>query len=331
MNLAQQKKATPLLILQILKDYTDENHSLTQQEIIEKLNDLYHVSVERKSVASSLEMLSELGMDVNRGKRGGYYLLSREFEPSEVTFLVDAIFSSKSISATAATKLAKKVNNCLSIYDRKSYDFLEKTTEVPRTTNNEIFYTIDVIHEAMEKHKRVGFQYTTYDKDGNEVPRRDGYEFVVSPYYLINNYGHYYLVCNYRTKYNPLNIFRLDYIRNIQVKEDWELKEMSEIEELDGFDINEYLNEHIYLFGGEAVTATLEIEGEENTRHVVDWFGSNASFYTSGDKIFAKVRCNETSLMYWALQYCDCIKVLEPESLKQKVIEAHKKALEKYE
>ncbi|MCD8204278.1 MAG: WYL domain-containing protein [Coprobacillus sp.] len=331
MDISQQKKASVLLVLKVLQDYTDENHHLTQNEIAEKIKEIYGLSVERKSIASSLAILDALDYDVNSGKRGGYYLLSRELESSEVAFIVDAIFSSKSIPANSATKLVRKVNSCLSIYERKEYDFVDKTYDLTRTNNSEIFYTIDIIHEAMEKHKRVGFQYLTYDKKGKSVARNDGYEYVVSPYFLVNNFGNYYLLCNYRTKYNPLNVFRLDYITNIRIRDDWELKDMSEIEELRGFDLTSYLNEHIYLIGGEAVTAYLEVDTEEHVRFVIDWFGDNAVFVPSGDKIVVKVKCNETSLLYWCLQYSLYIKVLEPESLKQKVIEAHKSALAKYE
>ncbi len=330
MDLAQEKKAAPLLVLEILKKYTDENHYLTQQEIIDILQDVYGIEAERKSIASTLVLLGDLGYDINRGTRGGFALLSRDFETSEVTFLVDAIYSSKSIPASAASRLADKVNSCLSTYERKDYGFLEKTSDIPRTSNNDIFYNIDIIHEAMMRHKRVGFQYMTYDKDGNPVVRNDGYEYIVSPYYLINNFGYYYLICNYRSKYNALNIFRLDYITNINIKEDWELKDMSEIEGLEDFDIKQYLNEHVYLFGGEAVSAVLEIDSEEHTRYVVDWFGSNASFYSEDEKIYARVKCNETSLLYWCLQYAECIKVVEPESLKQRVVEVLETALEKY-
>ncbi len=331
MDLSQQKKASILLVLKVLQDYTDESHHLTQIEIADKIKEIYGLSVERKSIASSLDILDELGYDINSGRRGGYYLLSREFETSEVSFLTDAIFSSRSIPASNAIKLVDKVNSCLSVYERKEYDFVDKTYDIPRTTNSEIFYNIDIIHEAMQRHKRVGFQYLTYDKKGKAVPRWDGYEFTVSPYYLVNNFGNYYLLCNYRTKYNPLNVFRLDYITNIRVKDDWELKDMSEIEELKDFDLTKYLSEHIYLFGGEAVTALLEIDSEENTRIAVDWFGSNAEFISdSTDRVLVKVKCNEESLLFWCLQYSEHVKVLEPVSLREKVIEAHRKALEKY-
>ncbi len=54
----QNKKSSILLILKVLEEYTDENHYLTQKEIVDKVSQLYGIEIERKSVGSSL-MLRE--------------------------------------------------------------------------------------------------------------------------------------------------------------------------------------------------------------------------------------------------------------------------------
>ena len=50
------------------------------------------MELERKSVANSISLLQELDYDIVKGDKGGFALLSRNFDSSEVTFLVDAIF-----------------------------------------------------------------------------------------------------------------------------------------------------------------------------------------------------------------------------------------------
>ena len=116
-----------------------------------------------------------------------------------------------------ARKLADKVSGLLSINDRKSYKYLYKTTEVNRTNNADVFLNIEIINEAISKNKKIGFQYLTYDKNGDPITRMNGFEYIVSPYYLINNYGRYYLLCNYRSKYQLLQNFRVDYMKNINI------------------------------------------------------------------------------------------------------------------
>ena len=114
------KKVSIILVLKVLEEYSDENHFLTHQQIIDKIDELYDLQLERKSIANSLSLLEELEYDIVKNPKGGggVALYSRTFEKSEVTFLVDAIFSSKSISGTQAQKLTKKISSGLSRYDR---------------------------------------------------------------------------------------------------------------------------------------------------------------------------------------------------------------------
>ena len=45
----ESKKASIILVLKVLEEFSDENHYLTHQQIIDKLESLYGVEVERKS------------------------------------------------------------------------------------------------------------------------------------------------------------------------------------------------------------------------------------------------------------------------------------------
>lgn len=60
------KKSLMLLVLKILEEYTDEEHYLTQQEIIRLIEEQYGLEFERKSIASSLNLLEELDYDIER-------------------------------------------------------------------------------------------------------------------------------------------------------------------------------------------------------------------------------------------------------------------------
>lgn len=326
------KKSSILLILKVLEEYTDENHYLTQKEIVDKVNQLYGIEIERKSVGSSLMLLEELGYDINKGSKGGFALLTRTFDLTEASFLIDAIFSSRSIDGKKAKKIANEVSNCFSKYQRKDYSYIYKSSEINRTINNEVLYNISIIHEAMKTGKRVGFQYLAYDKNGKETTRRDGYEYIVSPYYLINNFGRYYLLCNYREKYRALQTFRVDYMINVKIKEDWNIKRMKDLKEgIKNFSISKYINDHIYMFGGDSIDAIFELDNERGILIVKDWFGENSKTSYKNEKILAHVKCNETALYYWTLQYADVVKAISPISFVDKIKEGLKEALKRYE
>ena len=325
------KKSSILLVLKVLEEYTDEEHYLTQQEIADKIYQVYDIELERKSVGSSLSMLEELDYEIDKGPKGGFALLSRTFDQTEASYLIDAIFSSRSIDGRQAKKIADQVSSCFSKYQRKDYSYIYKSSEINRTDNKQVLYNISVIHEAMKQGKRVGFQYLAYDAEGNQTVRRDGYEFIVSPYYLINNFGRYYLLCNYREKYRALQTFRIDYMVNIQIKDDWPIKNMKDLEEgLKDFSISKYLNDHIYMFGGDVIEAELELDGDWGILIVKDWFGENAKLSHKDGKAYIKVKCNEMALYYWIMQYSDCVKVISPASLVEKTKEGLQKALERY-
>lgn len=325
------KKSSILLVLKVLEEYTDEEHYLTQQEIADKIYQVYDIELERKSVGSSLSMLEELDYDIDKGPKGGFALLSRTFDQTEASYLIDAIFSSRSIEGRQAKKIADQVSSCFSKYQRKDYSYIYKSSEINRTDNKQVLYNISVIHEAMKQGKRVGFQYLAYDAEGNQTVRRNGYEFIVSPYYLINNFGRYYLLCNYREKYRALQTFRIDYMVNIQIKDDWPIKNMKDLEEgPKNFSISKYLNDHIYMFGGDVIEAELELDGDWGILIVKDWFGENAKLSHKDGKAYIKVKCNEMAPYYWIMQYSDCVKVISPASLVEKTKEGLQKALERY-
>ena len=326
----ENKKASILLILKVLEEYSDEDHFLTQQDIIEKVNQLYGIELERKSVAFSISLLQELDYDINKSPRGGYALLSRDFDCTEIQFITDAIFSSKSISGKQALKLTNKLNSSLSKYQRKSYDYIYKSGDINRSLSNEVFYTLELIEEAKRRGKRISFQYLSFDENGNKVVKRDGFRYIVSPYYSVNSNSRYYLICNYREKYRPIQTYRIEYMINARIEEEWSIKPIDTLKGLEDFDIAKYLNENVYLLVGEVINAELELKDESSIQFVIDWFGNNAKIYKKDDKILVSLRCNESALFYWCMQYSESVKVLSPESLKERIKQEALAILEKY-
>lgn len=312
------KKSSLILILKVLEEYTDEDHLLTQQQIIDKISQLYNIDLERKSVSNSISLLIELGYDIVSFPRKGYCLLSRLFDDSEITFLIDAIFSSKSISGKQAEQLANKCSSILSKYKRKNYSYLYKSEEINRTENKDVFLTIEIISEAIKNKKCISFQYLSYDENCKLNYRYNGYRYIVSPYYLINNFGRYYLICH-RKKYNKIINFRVDYIKNVEIidKEYIDIKTLEEYK--NGFSISNYLNDHIYIFGGEIIKAKFLINNPASISYIVDWFKDNAKIYQEDNKIYAEIKCNENALYYWYMQYNEHFIIIEPISLIERV------------
>lgn len=326
----QEKKIAIFYILEILKEYTDESHPLTQKEIGDKLKAIYDVELERKSIALNLNILAEdLEYDINKNPNGGYYLGQRELDDTEIKFLIDAVFSSKIIPGKEAQILSKKLSSNLSKYKRKDYNYIYKSTDVKRTSNKDLFYNIDIINEAINNKKMISFKYLDYDELGNEKERYDGYRYKVSPYFMINNIGKYYLVGKY-FKYDNHTNFKMDYIKDIRI-EDEELTPLKDVKTLGkNFNITDYINNHVYIFGGDVITAKLELISNASVMVIKDWFGNDARFKEENGKRYAYIKSENRALFYWLLQYQEDVVVVEPQELRERIINRLKKSLERY-
>lgn len=140
--------------------------------------------------------------------------------------------------------------------------------------------------------------------------RFDGKEFLINPYFMINNHGKYYLVCNY-DKYNTLANYKIECISNVKIL-DSPIKPMHELEDTENFNIVDYVNEHIYMFSGKTIQAVIKLDSAKTINDIIDWFGDDISITFSNYKPIISLKANEQALIYWALQYGEHIEVLSP-------------------
>ncbi len=311
----QGKKLSALCILNVLKEYSDENHPLKQLEIAKKIENTYGIALERKSVGYGIDSLIDFGFDIIKTSKG-CYLGEREFEPSEISFLVDAVFSSKALDSQHSRQLAQKLSGLLSVHQRRKYKYICKADQIVRTNQKQLFYTIDVLNEAIEKGKQVEFNYNRYYFEENE--KKKNFRYKINPYFLINNQGKYYLVCNL-DYYDDIANYKVELISNIKLL-DSPVKPITRLKDCEkGVDMAEYANNNIYMFNNKPVKATLKIKEPYSAEYVMEWFGSAANFYKKDDQLFADIKANETALIFWCLQYGDTIELVSPDSTRAEI------------
>lgn len=326
--MVSEKKGSVLYVLEILKQSSDENHPLTYEEIINKLYNLYGIEIERKTVARDVSILQDFGYDiVKRGNRG-LYLGFRDFEEGEILYLIDAIYSSRFMPTTYAKDLANRITKNLSEYKRKKIKHLEKIDDGTRTDNKEIFWTIELLNEAIEQKKKVEFQYGAYGIDKKLKLKGDGKFYKINPYFMVNNRGKYYLVCN-NDKYDDISNYKLECISNIKVLNE-PIKPISNLPNHDNFSIKNYVKEHIYMVFGNSVNAEVKLSSEDKVNDFIDWFGKDVSFEKTPTGIIASLKVNEESLIFWALQYGKHVEVLKPTQTREKIKDILKTMTEIY-
>ena len=109
------EKANAICLLEVLKEYSDAEHILPMREIIAKMQSLYGIKIDRRTVYGAVALLIELGYDISLYEDNGvgYYLRERELEPSEVLLLTDAVYSFPFIPARQTEQLVQKLQKQL--------------------------------------------------------------------------------------------------------------------------------------------------------------------------------------------------------------------------
>ncbi len=324
------KKMLNMLILEILRNYTDEEHSLTQKEIIKLLELNYGMECDRRSVKNNVLSLKELGEDCGFeiSMEKGYKLLSREFDDAELRILIDSVLFSKSISTRQAKDLIKKIRKLASKYFNAKVSHVYNLPELNRTINKQVMYSMDTINDAIAEKRKISFIYNDIGTDFKLHPRREE-PYLVNPYQIVANNGRFYLISNY-DKYDNVAHFRIDRMTDVRELEE-KVKPIKEIPELDGrLDLPKHMAEHIYMFSGSSISIKLSTTADMMSE-LVDWFGTDFRILEKdGDRIIVRLNCNENAMRFWALQYGPYVEVLEPESLRKTVKEDVAAMAEKY-
>lgn len=320
------KKMLNMLILEILRKYSDEEHSLTQQEIIKLLEKNYGMECDRRSVKNNVLSLKEMGYDISM--ENGYRLLSREFDDSELRILIDSVLFSKSISTRQAKTLIAKIRGLASNYFNAKVSHVSNLPELHRTLNKQAMYSLDAINDAIAAKRKISFTYNQIGTDFKLHPKRQE-AYVVNPYQIVANNGMFYLISNY-DKYDNVAHFRIDKMTDVKILDEKQ-KPMSKVQGLEnGLNLPKHMAEHLYMFSGESVAVKF-LTPEYMMSDLVDWFGQDFRIMEKKDgSLLVRVTCNEEAMRYWALQFGPYVEVLEPAELREQLLKDVLGMAEKY-
>mgnify|MGYP000862101362 FL=1 len=323
------KKMLNMLILEILEEYSDANHHLTQQEILRLLRLNYDMECDRRSVKANVLSLKELGYEISMEDGDGYYLVSRDFEDAELRMLIDSVLFSSNLTQTQAKNLIEKLKKQSNRYFSAKVSHVSNLPELHHGDNKQLMYVLDTINDAISEKKKISFVYNNYGTDFKLHARRSE-PYIVNPYQMVANKGRYYLICNY-DKYDDISHFRLDKITQVKILDE-PVKPMKQVHGLEqGLNLTKHMAEHIYMFSGQSVRVKLRTDSD-TVSELIDWFGKDFRITEESDgKILVSLLINEQAMFYWALQYGPYVEVLEPESLRSKLRDAVAKMNEKYE
>jgi len=278
---------------------------------------------------------------------GLYY--NRTFSYDEINSIIEGILATKTLHTKAAADLIKKVEeNLTTKFYKKGAKQICKVMEPELADREQLSANLLMIQKAIDNNVQISFRFNGYTYQKRLEPVRDGKD-TVSPYYIVASGGRYYLlackevVIKGETVKN-MSIWRIDLMTEMEIPGENEASGIKGKPRIAKKDVDhlpmewsdDFQLKHLNMSYDKPVWITLKIKSpkQENdpSRRVKvdytflhDWFGDKFRYVeterTPPHDDIVKVECSPFAMTHWALQYCDRVEVIEPESIRNDVIE----------
>ena len=322
----EPKKLALIRIWQILKEYSDCDHTLTQDDIAQHLVSEYGIVIERTAISRNISLLKEAGIEIE-SRRAGSYLAERAFEDSELKLLIDGVLCSKHITAKHSKDLIDRLFGLSNQFFRSHLKGDYSVNECSNTHNQALCYNIELVHIAIEQNRRIAYDYNKIGID--KKLHKSSYQ-VVSPYQLILHNQRYYLMA-YSEFWGNMVFHRLDRITNMKISH----KKATPIRSVPGYengiDYKELSSAMPYMYSDTPEWIKL-IADACIVDQIVDWFGTDVRMSTldDQDKMSVEIKARPNAMEHWAMQYINHVEIISPESLRNRIKEALESGLSKY-
>ena len=307
-GLSRQKQKL-LTMKQYFERKTDEDHSITGNKLIDILA-TYGIKAERKTIYDDIKTLIDSGMDivtVKDGHSNAYYMGARTFQDEELFVLVDAIASCKFLTKKKSQELIAKIQGLTSEYKAQQLRREVFVNDRSRTVNEQIYYNIDAIYEAINSNCEIQFDYMSRRPDGSRTKRG---VYTASPYGLCWDSENYYLIAHREDK--GRTHFRVDRMEHIRLL-DTPRKSPETYRDLN---MAQYSKQVFGMFGGKTASVRLQFPNEL-ADSAADRFGNDIMMIPQSDGTFTLTVDVDVSPVFfsWIFSFSGRVKILGPESV----------------
>ena len=306
---SDNQKLKLLYIRDYLERNSDERHPVGAQELIDMLS-RHGIECERKSIYSDIRALQEFGIDIinRRGKAGGYYIASRNFELPELKLLIDAVQSSRFLTEKKSRELIKKLCQECNRYDES---LMHRDVVIDRrvkSMNETIYYNVDAIQEAISHGVQITFRYFAWNIDGTRKYRDR--EYMASPYGLCQDNENCYLLAH--SPRHGVTHYRVDRMTDIVLTEEKRVP----CPELTGPRLVEHANQLFQMYSGERSSVKLRFH-RSLTNVVIDRFGHDVMLIPDGEEHFVFTARIAVSPLFlsWIIGFGSKAQILYPQAV----------------
>ena len=308
-------KDRTLLVLKYLHDHSDERKSVSTRDIRTML-EKQGISATVQTIRRDIQAIQDAGFDISvneeEGKLTRYNYVDRVFSEPEAQILVDAVASAQFLTAKKSRELINKLQEVTGPGFKKDMEPGISVSDQVKAGNEQILLVIQDVRRAIRHDRRISFLYMTHDVREGQIPKHQGFRYIVSPYATIWKEDRYYVI-GWSERHGHVTVFRLDRISKLHILE------RSRKEEPADYNLQDYLDKAFRMYGnGREERVTLRCRNEMLDQ-IYDRFGTKAEIRASGSgwfEVTADVILSGT-FYSWLFQYVGEIVLAAPESAAQ--------------
>ena len=291
------------------------------------------IEVSKKTILRDIDSLSVSGFPIIEEKRGrNTFFYSEKFGLDSISFTISELISLYFIKELLKSYSMLDVGmNAFNLIDRM-VSHLPKVNQEFIDTLKELFkvHPLDVISEkainpeflnliqnASAQNKKLRINYTSFNKEEKT-------DRVIDPYFLEIHEGCYHLI-GYCYLRNSIREFRVSRINSLKVLEETFTKPLDFYEKYQKDKFSK-------LTGDRKITLKLLFTGNA-ARYVKEYESDKADTVKddgNGGLLFVRETTKTPEIVRWILGFGGEVEVLEPEELKEEVIQTAEDILKKY-
>ncbi len=322
------QKLKILYIRDYLMKNSNEDNPISVAQLIAYLAS-NGIPVERKTIYDDIAQLQYFGDDIllRKGKNGGYFFASRQFELPEIKMLVDSVQSSKFLTEKQSMELIKKLETLTDKYDAGELQRQVVVKNRVKTEQSNIFSSIDHINSAINGNKTVKFKYFRYNVHKEQEFRYGGKIYEVSPFCLIWEDENYYLLA-YDNENGIMKHYRVDRMKNVASTDN--PRQGHDL--FDQIDISSYNKKVFSMYHGDEKTVKLRFTNEL-VNVVIDRFGKETIIVPEDDGEHFTVSVSvvvSNQFFGWLFGLADGCEVVSPADVREKMRETAEAVIKQY-
>ncbi len=335
------QKLKPYLVYNYLLKKSDFEHPIAASEIVSFLEEC-GISAERRSIYKDIKEINrafyinendctieeadealedeEERLVVYDSSKKGFYVKQQHYELDHIRILAECVYAAKFIDEKRAKNLVEVMCGLVSENQAKTIRQNVYLIDRIKTSNSLVHYNISTINDAMstsiygEEHEpeKISFKYLKYSIQNikQQVERKGGERYVVSPYQLLINEGNYYLLA-FDDRSKEIRTFRVDRMKDIKRTGEWRDGE----KEFAKIDLQTYTQRFFSMFNGYKELVTMRFVASLLDT-VVERFGTNPTYISVDKHHFTVATQVEVSDQFfgWLCGFGSKVVIVSPQS-----------------